>query len=341
MSEVFDVFNEDPFTVVSLTAAANRLPFVPGQVTASGLFEEDGVPTTTILVEELNGSLSMIAPSPRGGEGESVAQDKRSMRSFVIPHFQRDDAVMADEVQGVRMLGTANALETVQNRVDVKMGRHFRDLDTTLEHQRVGAIKGVITDKNGVTMFNLFTEYGISAPGDISFALTNDATKVRQTCLTVILTIEDALEASTYSGIRGYCGKTFWSNLIENKSVKDTYLNTIQAQELRGDPSGKTFEFGGITFERYRTGAKASAANAGAAPFVADTECRFVVEGVAGLFLTRFAPADYEETVNTIGLPRYAKQYPMLNDKGRMLEMQSNPINICTQPKTLLRGVAT
>jgi hypothetical protein len=340
MSEVFDVFNEDPFTVVSLTASANRMPFVPGQVSSSGLFEEDGVPTTTILVEELNGSLSMIAPSPRGGPGEAIAQDKRSMRSFVIPHFQRDDAVMADEVQGVRMLGINNALETVQNRVDVKMGRHFRDLDTTLEHQRVGAIKGVITDKNGGAMFDLFATYGISAPADIAFALTTDTTKVRQLTLSVITTIEDVLQAASYGGIRGYCGKTFWSNLIENKSVKETYLNTVQAQELRGDPSAKEFEFGGITFERYRTGSKAAAASAGGA-FIGDTECRFVVEGVPGLFLTRFAPADYEETVNTIGLPRYAKQYAMLNDKGRMLEMQSNPINICTQPKTLLRGVGS
>lgn len=341
MSEVFDVFNEDPFTVVSLTASANRLPFVPGQVSASGLFEEDGVPTTTILIEELNGSLSMIAPSPRGGPGESVAQDKRSMRSFVIPHFQRDDAVMADEVQGVRMLGTNNALETVQNRVDTKMGRHFRDLDTTLEHQRVGAIKGIVTDKNGTSMFNLFNLYGISAPADVAMPLTTDTTKVRQLTLGIITSIEDVLQAATYSGIRGYCGKTAWSNLIENKSVKETYLNTVQAQELRGDPSASEFEFGGITFERYRTGSKAAAANAGGAAFIGDTEIRFVVEGVPGLFLTRFAPADYEETVNTIGLPRYAKQYPMLNGKGRALEMQANAINICTQPLTLIRGVVS
>lgn len=339
--EVFDVFNEDPFTLVSLTASANRLPYVPGQVSSSGLFEEDGVPTTTILVEELNGSLSMIAPTPRGGPGETVIQDKRSMRSFQIPHFQRDDAVMADEVQGVRMLGINNDLETVQNRVDVKMGRHFRDLDATLEHQRIGAIKGVVTNKTGGTMFDLYALYGISAPGDVSFPLTTDTTKVRQLTLQVITTIEDVLEAASYSGIRGYCGKTFWSNLIENKSVKETYLNTVQAQELRGDPSAKEFEFGGITFERYRTGSKASAANAGGAPFIADTECRFVVEGVTGLFITRFGPADYPETVNTIGLPRYAMQYPMENRKGRALAMQSNPINICTQPKTLLRGVAS
>jgi hypothetical protein len=56
-----------------------------------------------------------------------------------------------------------------------------------------------------------------------------------------------------------------------------------------------------------------------------------------GLFIERYAPADYEETVNTVGVPRYAKQYAMANGKGRNLEVQTNLIPICTQPLTLRR----
>ncbi len=36
------------------------------------------------------------------------------------------------------------------------------------------------------------------------------------------------------------------------------------------------------------------------APYIAANEARVVVKGVPELFITRFAPADYEETVNTI-----------------------------------------
>ena len=46
-----DVFNGDAFSVVSLTATANRLPYVPGQIGRLGLFEEEGVDTLTILIE--------------------------------------------------------------------------------------------------------------------------------------------------------------------------------------------------------------------------------------------------------------------------------------------------
>ena len=53
----------------------------------------------------------------------------------------------------------------------------------------------------------------------------------------------------------------------------------------------------------------------------------FYPTGVPNLFTTVFAPADYVETVNTMGLPRYVKQYTMQNDKGVHMDTQMN----CTQ----------
>ena len=68
-------------------------------------------------------------------------------------------------------------------------------------------------------------------------------------------------------------------------------------------------------------------------------EAIVVPDGVPGLVITRFAPADYNETVNTIGLPYYARSEPKKMNKGWDLEAQSNPINICTRPASLIRVV--
>ena len=57
-----------------------------------------------------------------------------------------------------------------------------------------------------------------------------------------------------------------------------------------------------------------------------------------GLFRTYYAPADYIETVNTIGRRLYAKQYDMPNGKGVHLDTQMNALNICTRPKVLIQG---
>ena len=54
-------------------------------------------------------------------------------------------------------------------------------------------------------------------------------------------------------------------------------------------------------------------------------------------FITRYAPADYMETVNTIGLPLYAKQELMRMNKGVELEAQSNPLNLRTKPRAVIK----
>ena len=51
-------------------------------------------------------------------------------------------------------------------------------------------------------------------------------------------------------------------------------------------------------------------------------------------------PANYMETVNTIGLPYYAKQEPMDFDKGIEVETQSNPIHLCTRPAAICKLTA-
>lgn len=328
-----DIFNDDAFSVTELTASVNQQPYVPGQVGATGVFEEDGISTTTAYVEMLDGSLSMVEPTERGAAGETVGDDDRKIVPIQVPHYQRDDFIKADEVQNVRAFGSETELETVQGRVDVKTARHSRSLDVTLEHQRVGAIKGVVTSKSGKILTNLFTAFDITPPSPVVLDLDNTGAELRRILYGELTKIEDDLEADTYSELRVMCGKDFWIKLIDHAEVKETYLGTLKAAELRGTPMNR-FEYGEFVFERYRNGGKATAANGGS-PFIATDEGRLIPMGVPELFLTRYAPADYEETVNTVGVPRYAKQWPSQNGKGRHLEVQSNPISICTRPQGL------
>lgn len=341
-AHVLDVFKGDAFTVTSLTAKVNKLPFVPGQIGQLGVFQESGVDTTTVVIEEMAGSLKLVAPTPRGGPGQTRANDKRKVRSFVIPHIQIDDAVMADEVQGVRVFGSPDQTQTVEYKVDEKLQRHARDLDATLEHLRVGAIKGLILDKTGATLYDLFSEFGIVAPTAVDFVLGTTTTDIRTKCYEVQTGIEDALDGDTYTGIDAICGKDFWRKLVTHPKVEATYQNWEAAAQLRqGIGAIRPFEFGDITWQRYRTGVKAAADNASGAKFIGDNEVRFVVKGVPDLFIQRNAPADYVETVNTIGLPRYSKQYPMANGKGVSLETQMNPLPLCTRPEVLYSGLSS
>ena len=62
----------------------------------------------------------------------------------------------------------------------------------------------------------------------------------------------------------------------------------------------------------------------------------FYPEGVEGLFEIYYAPADTFETVNTLGLPLYARSIPDRDrDEWVRLEIESNPLPICTRPQVL------
>ena len=334
-----DVWDDDAFSLVGLTASINKLPFVPGEVGKTGIFEEDGVRTTTVIVEEKGGKLALVGTSARGGPGESVDKDYGDAKSFVVPHYQRDDTVKADEVQNVRAFGTENGLMTVQNLVDQRMASHTRAFDAPLEHQRVGALKGLVVDKNSRVVLDTYGAYGLTAPAPFQFQFSSPTFDVREESFNVMLAIEDALDGDVMGDVHAFVGSTFWSSLISHPSVEKTYLNWLQAAELRGGMMKDVFFFGDVYWHRYRTGKQATASAGNA--FIGASEARFAVKGVPELFITRFAPADYEETVNTVGLPRYAKQMPTRNGKGRDLEMQMNAISLCTRPETLQSAQAS
>jgi len=129
-------------------------------------------------------------------------------------------------------------------------------------------------------------------------------------------------------------GKTLWRGrglgvadlLVAHKEVRETYLNTAAAADLRSRVSDEV-SFGGINFRRYR----------GNAAFgVPVDKAFFYPEGVEGLFEIYYAPADTFETVNTLGLPLYARSIPDRDrDEWVRLEIESNPLPICTRPQVL------
>lgn len=327
-----DIFNTDPFGLASLTAAINESPYVPGRISELGVFDEEGISSTTVQIEREGETLTLVSSGMRGAPGQVTTGDKRTMLPFNAIHLPQRGNILADSIQNLRTFGSETEAQAVQTVVNTRLAKMRRQLDATIEYHRIGAIKGQILDADGLTvLLDLYSAFGISQTV-ISFDLATAGTEIRSKVGEVLDAIEDALGAAPFTGVRVLCGKTFWSQLIVHPKVKETYLNTQMAASLRGDPR-EVLNFGGATFERYR-------GSVGGVSFIADAEAYAFAEGVPELFITRFTPADYMETVNTNGLPYYAKQELMQFGKGVDLEAQSNPLNLCTRPKAIIKLTA-
>lgn len=322
---MLDVFRTDAFNVASLTDSILKAPFKPGRIGALGLFRERGITTTTVVVEEKDGALSLIPTSPRGGPATTIGSDKRTARSFVVPHLERESTILADEVQNVRAFGSESQQQGVQALVNERLTDLRAMHEVTLEHMRAGAIKGLIVDSDGSTpIYNLFTEFGVSQQTD-ELDLTAD---VRSQIVAEQRLVEAELGAEPISGFRAFCGDTFFDALVDSSDVQES-LKYQESAMLRGDlRSG--FQYGGVTWENYR-------GSVGGVSFFPADEAYLFPEGT-NIFATYFAPADYLETVNTVGLPVYAKQ-AMDEQFQRWVKLntQSNPLALCLRPRAVVK----
>ncbi|MEM6483801.1 MAG: major capsid protein [Pseudomonadota bacterium] len=320
-------FDSDTFTLSSLTAAINEADYAPRRLGEMGIFDEEGIATTTALVEKQGMSLELVPSQERGGVGQVVNADKRKTITFTAIHLPTTAAIMADEVQNVRQFGQEDQAQAIEAIVNRRLAKMAARLEVTNEHHRIGAVKGQILDADGTTVLvDLATEFDITRPTQ-AFALGTATTDVRERALFTIEKIEEGLGAAAFSGVVALCGRDFWANLIKHPKVNEAYLYQ-QSERLRAD-GREAFTFGGIAFERYRGGV-------GTTPFVPANRAYAFPTGVEEMFISRYAPANYADTVNTLGLPMYSSSEMMKHGKGMELEAQSNPIHLCTRPQAVV-----
>lgn len=346
---MLDIFNSNAFSVVRLTQAINELKYAPSRIQELGLFEVDSVDVATISVEKKGEMLVIVPPTLRGGPGNTIDKEKRDLRPLMIPHFEIEDAVYAEEVQGVRAFGSETALETVTGKVAQRLRTHVNSYAATEEHARMGAIKGTVTYADGSSL-NLFTEFGVSAEDEVDFDLDNANPAegaLRKKCAGITRQVANILGGVPFTGLHAFCGDNFFDDLLANKEVRDTFKGWNEAQILRDGYVGPNrssygiFEFGGIVFENYRGATIPGAKDGAAQTYIGTDKCHIFPLGVPGLFKTAYAPADYTETVNTLGRRLYTRQYPMQNGKGIHLDSQMNALQYCSRPKVLIQGKRT
>lgn len=330
-----DIFNNDAFSVQSLTKAINETPFQPMAIQQMGLFSEEPITTTNLSIEKRGTTLNLIPAMQRGAPGRVESNDKSSLIPISTVHLPQRGAVVADEVQNVRAFGTESELQMVQGIVNRKLEKMRRNIDVTLEWQRIGAIKGLLLDADGSTpILDLFSTFGVSQTTH-DMKLDVDATKVKLETVAATRKLETALGGLVHRGLVAICGEGFFDALVGHPAVAAAYDRWMDGQFFRDSQrnqqgNGPGFQMAGVEWKEYK-------GSVGGNAFVGTNDAYLIPLGIADLFVTHFAPADYMETVNTPGLPYYAKQELMKFNKGVELEAQSNPISICTRPNVIVK----
>lgn len=346
-----DIFNSDAFTLTTLTTVINNEEHIPGRAGALAFAGVGrGVATTSIDVEIKNETLALVPTSARGGPAPVNTQDKSVLKALSIPHIKIEETIGAHQIQNVREFGSMSNLRGARSVIDGEITKQARRMDLTTEHLRLGALAGRLIDADGSTVLaDLFTLFGVSETTvDFDDAFEGNTDTPRYGTLRVALQ-ELSREMfrklkSNVNGARIYCfaGDNFFDKVVETSNVKGIWDGWSKAEErLAGNYAWGDYLFADVVFNNYR-GTDDQTRTSGGTVGVGPNEARFFFTGVPGLYEEYFAPADFMETVNTIGLPRYAKVVPTDNmGRSVTLHTQMNPLPLCTKPATLFKGTST
>lgn len=335
-----DVFKGDAFSTFELTQALNNIPSLPSFLGDLNIFEDAPVRTESFAIEKRDNTLALVQTSPRGSPPKARTDDRRDIRYFPTVRVANQDKLYASEIQNIRAWGSDSELMQAQDEVMRKMLNLRNDQALTHENMRLGAVQGIVTDADGSTIRNWFTEWGVSQAAEIDFNL--DATTgagVRTTCDQVVRAMVRAAKGSWVNGRSyavGLCSDSFWDALVANAEVRATFLNQQEASDLRTGTAFQTFKYGGVTFVNYQ-GTDDNSTIA-----VTTDKCKFFPVAAPGVFKKAMSPGESFDWVNTLGQPEYARLIPD-NDRNEYVEIdvRSYPLYVCTKPLMLQRGKLT
>lgn len=318
------IVNGDGFTVSELTAAVNNIEHVPGRIGSLGIFDESGITTTDLKIEYKDGVIKLVHSGQRGADGQPLSErGKRKLLTFSTLHLKQFDTILADSLQNVRPFGGETEDDCVMREVNARLAEMSKNNEATIELQKAGALVGKIIEPDGSVAVDLYKEFGIKPEVD-TLDLTKTGTLRRQV-RKAKASARAELKVPHVAKWRALCGPDFYDDILESQDVKESYLRFKEGQMLRDDVD--SISFAGVVWEEYD-------AVVDGTRFVGADEAILIPE-YDGLCITRFAPADYNETVNTVGLPHYAKMEPLEMDRGFKVEEQSNPISVVTVPKAI------
>jgi hypothetical protein len=330
-----DVFKADAFSMAGMLAAIENVDYKPQFLGSLNLFTPSPVRTRVIQVESRDGVLRLIPTSPIGAPLTPQTRDKGKLINLSTVRLAKEDALRADEIQGIRAFGSETELTQVQVEVARRLQKLHDDMELTWEHHRLGAVQGILLDADGSPIVNYFTAFGVAQPGEVemNFAtLANGEVREKIESEIVRPLIRAAKGAFvTGSRIQAIVGDEFWDAFMKNAEVRTSYLNWVAAAELRQGTAFSSFHFAGVDWQNYR------GTDDGTTVSIAADEAKFFPVNAPGVFEVAWAPAEFLDTANQPGVP--VRPLVLPDPSGRNayvnIEVYSYPLFLVKRPLTL------
>lgn len=320
----------NPFGIFSaheISDAINLIPNTVGYLNSINLLPVAPLYSSVAIVEIADGVLNVLPIQPRGGPSSVAKVHTRRAKGFPVPQIPHDDHVSPDDVDGLRRFGTRNRealMSLLSDRLATARAKH----DTTLEYMRFGALKGLILDHEGSTLYDLYSEFGVTQK-TINYQLNVATTNVLKHSLDAVRHIEATLVGDRKTGVEALVSPGFFDALVGHEKVQKAYASWQEAQNRTGGDMRSGFTYGGITYREV-------ADQIGGVPLIEDGKGHIYPVGTTSTFRTYVAPGDFNDAIGAPGQIYYARVEPSKHQRGYDIHTQSNPLPMCLRPGVLI-----
>jgi hypothetical protein len=335
MVAIINPFDAGGYSLAEMTEAINILPNIYTRLGQMGFFRFEGVTQRSVIIEQAEGVLNLLPTVPLGGPATVANRDTRSMRSFTVPWIPHDDVVTPQDIQGVRGFGMGDASDPLATVMERKLTRMRAKHAQTREYMEVNALRGIVKDGAGTTLYDFFSEFGL-AQQSTDFVLGTAGTNVQAKVREVLRKVETELKGETMNGVLAMVSPEFFDKLIGHAKVEDAYkyFSSTGAQPLRED-TRRRFPFAGIVFEEYN--ATVTLSTGATETLIPAGEGIAFPLGTLDTFVTYGAPANLIETVNTVGLPIYARQIARPDGSAIEVKTEGSILPVNKRPRLAVR----
>lgn len=332
------VFGGDAFTQASMIRGIEKRTYIPNGLDSIMGFEAQPVSTDVVYIGQKARTNGVIQSTLRGAPIEMRTRPTKDFRPIKIPRIAEGDQLFAHELANMAPWEDETDEDLVAARIAEMQEDLIGDVEMTEEYMRLGALNGIVLDKDGSTLVNYFDEFNIVAPSAVDLTLDNASMTIGELREKIGTLIVIPIARAAGQGnvarmrIRAVAGDTFWFKLTGHPAVEKTYLNYAAAAELRGEQLWETFELGGVTWYHYR------GTDDGTTIAINTNQAKVFPFGLRGMFQHIMGPAN--EFLNLVN-QRGRRYVPFLvRDKDRdqwvQPEIYAYPLFVNARPDLVM-----
>ncbi len=334
------------FSTLELTMGINKRQNEYGLLNGMKLFREEGIPDRHVKIETRDQALSIIPTSPVGTP--APADDTPDDRGVIppIPTFRhaRTHTLLAESMQGVRAFGTEDQPEVVDVKMMEKLDQIQREHRQTKEFNRWGALKGIVYNADGTRqLYNVYELMGETQHEIEAQYWDPDSVDAIQDANDELLDyMEDNALGEIVTGVIKFCSPGYLQAMTKNRDFREAfraYQNDTSSINPNRQSARRPFEFKDVIYLRHRgkCSFRKKDGTTVTHTFIPDGEAIAVPLGTTECFRTFFGPAEFLETVNTIGQEIYVSPKVMDHNMGIELSSFSHQLNLVTKPRLVVK----